>query len=143
MASCDVALEAAGAALMSAYVAACVNGRAVSSVTLPATFVGSSFGTGRATRELLLPIFVQGGGAALLPIDDFGMNDVTVSAVLLTGQNDGENKCPSSARTLGDCCSLTRSLGGCRDSVWFPGQFAASAVTITSGVRVSLCNGGS
>ncbi len=70
--------------------------------------------------------------------------------VLLVGEaaSNGASpaKCTEAAFTQGDYSSSTHeacSGGSTCDSFWLSGQFAASAVKITDGPGISLCNGGS
>ena len=78
--------------------------------------------------------------ADMVPVVTLGNESL---CVLLTGQNNGMNKCPTAALTMGNYCSKTLQAGGCNDSVWLSAQFAASAVNIVPGATsgVKLCGG--
>lgn len=73
--------------------------------------------------------------------------DESLCVVLLGGgaRDDATHRCTRDANgslpALGDYCSLTKSPGGCRDSVWFAATFAASAVKIHDGTGVPACSG--
>ncbi len=62
---------------------------------------------------------------------------------LITGQGNGASPQKCGANVKGDYCSTTgKACPGSGDSFWFAAQFAASAVNITAGAGISICNGG-
>jgi len=63
--------------------------------------------------------------------------------VLLTSDMTANSPptCTAKGLTAGDYCSATHAPCANGDSVWFAGEFAASAVRIASGVGVPLCHG--
>ena len=63
----------------------------------------------------------------------------------LTGTADGQtlSHCTTAGKKMGDYCSDTKKACTGGDSFWLSATFAASAVNVTEGKGVSLCNGGS
>ncbi len=176
----------------------------VAPITVPATFTGNTFSTTPMTGLLNVPIFLQGGGVVLLPLNSVSLNSVTMSpdgncigaidsysiqppncvdpsafgqqscsrwhsagtfagyitiaqadqvpvvslggeslCFLITGKGNGASPQKCATGVTGDYCSTTgKACPGSGDSFWMSGQFAASAVNITAGTGISICNGG-
>ena len=85
--------------------------------------------------------------ADAVTLTDLDDDSMCVALLGVTERDDTTHKCKrdSSGKlpAFGDYCSLTKSAGGCRDSVWFAATFAASAVKITGGASVKACTGAS
>jgi hypothetical protein len=72
--------------------------------------------------------------------------DESLCVLLTNGTKNDKKKCARDSTgaiaAKGDYCSKTGKANDCGDSFWLASTFAASAVNITAGTNVEVCNAG-